>query len=119
MKVENKVICGENCPNYQKLGKEVIKTTTLEEIENLCCMFKIFSDNTRLRIICTILNNELRVSDICNILDINRTTISHQLKILRDTKLVKYRKQGTQVYYSLKDAHIEQIIVQALGHIDE
>lgn len=112
-------ICGENCPNYNKLDKSKIRNATDVEIENLSNIFKILSDSTRLRIICTILNNELRVSDICEILSMNRTTISHQLKILRDTKLVKYRKEGTQIYYSLKDTHIEQIILQAIDHIYE
>lgn len=112
-----KFICGENCPNYQKIDREVLKKSTSEQVQELSNIFKIFSDTTRLRIICAILNTELRVSDISEMLDINRTTISHQLKILRDTKLVKYRKQGTEVYYSLQDTHVEQIILQAIDHI--
>lgn len=117
MPCKQNIICGENCPNYKELNKEVLKGTDSEEITQLSNMFKLFSDTTRLRIICTILNDELRVTDICDILGMNRTTISHQLKILRDTQLVKYRKEGTEVYYSLKDAHIEQMIWQAMDHI--
>lgn len=110
-------VCGENCPNYKHINDKRIRTQSIEVIQEMSGMFKIFSDTTRLRIISTILNTELRVSDICEILGMNRTTISHQLKILRDTKLVKYRKDGKEVYYQLKDAHIEQIILQALDHV--
>lgn len=112
-------ICGENCPNYQRLDKQVLKQTTSEEIDVLSNMFKLFSDPTRLRIICTILNDELRVTDICELLEMNRTTVSHQLKLLRDSRLVKYRKEGTEVYYSLKDTHVEQMIRQAMDHVSE
>lgn len=116
---KTKVICGENCPNYAQIDKKAIKNSDYEKIDALSNIFKIFSDTTRLRIICAILNTELRVNDICENLEINRTTVSHQLKILRDTKLVKYKKVGTEIYYSLKDAHIEQIILQALDHLGE
>lgn len=119
MLYKTETICGENCPNYKKLDKKMLKQTTQKEIDNLSDMFKLFSDPTRLRIICTILNDELRVNDICEILEMNRTTVSHQLKLLRDSKLVKYRKMGTEVYYSLKDSHVEQMIRQAMDHIFE
>lgn len=113
-------ICGENCPNYRVMNvKRLEKQQDTEVIQELSNMFKIFSDTTRLRIICTILNKELRVSDICEELGMNRTTISHQLKILRDTKLVKYRREGKEILYGLKNAHVEQIILQALDHVSE
>ena len=115
--MKKEYICGENCPNYCKIDKSKLKEKDVEFIQDLSSIFKIFSDTTRLRIICTILNTELKVSEICKILEINQTTLSHQMKILRDTKLVKYRKEGKEVYYSLKDAHVEQIIIQALDHL--
>ena len=117
--MKKEYICGKNCPNYYKIDKSKLKENDVEFIKELSNIFKIFSDTTRLRIICTILNDELRVSDICKLLEINQTTISHQMKILRDTKVVKYRREGKEIYYSLKDEHVEQIILQALDHLVE
>ena len=110
------MICVKNCPNYQKINnkKQEIELNRIEELSNI---FKILSDNTRLKIVCTLLNTEIRVSDISNTLNINRTTVSHQLKILRDNNLVKYTQKGLEKYYSLRDPHIEQIILQGIDHI--
>ncbi|MFI3177634.1 MAG: metalloregulator ArsR/SmtB family transcription factor [Eubacteriales bacterium] len=111
-------VCGENCPNYQVINEiRMDKQHDFELIQELSDTFKVFSDHTRLRIICTILNNECTVSEICEALQMNRTTISHQLKVLRDTKLVKFRRDGRKVLYSLENPHIEQIILQAFDHI--
>lgn len=90
-----------------------------ETIMELADMFKVFSDSTRVKIILAILNQEKSVNEISNEVNMNRTTVSHQLKTLRDSKLVKYRKEGTTVYYSLQDNHVEQIIKQLLEHIKE
>ena len=90
-----------------------------EEIMDMADVFKLFSDSTRLRIICEILNNELCVYDLCEKLKLTQSNVSHQLQLLRASKLVKYRKDGKQVYYSLQDEHIEKIIKMALDHIRE
>lgn len=90
-----------------------------EEIMDMADVFKLFSDSTRLRIICEILNNELCVYDLCEKLNLTQSNVSHQLQLLRASKLVKYRKDGKQVYYSLQDEHIEKIIKMALDHIRE
>lgn len=116
---EKDFVCGEKCPHYQKINKVKLEEPNSEEIENLSNMFKLFADNTRLRIICSILNTELCVCDLCELLDLNQSTVSHQLQILRNAKLVKYRREGKQIYYSLQDEHIEQIISTSLAHILE
>ncbi len=116
---EKDFVCGEKCPHYQKINKVKLEEPNNEEIENLSNMFKLFADNTRLRIICSILNTELCVCDLCELLDLNQSTVSHQLQILRNAKLVKYRREGKQIYYSLQDEHIEQIISTSLAHILE
>lgn len=116
---EKDFVCGEKCPHYQKINKVKLEEPNNEEIENLSNMFKLFVDNTRLRIICSILNTELCVCDLCELLDLNQSTVSHQLQILRNAKLVKYRREGKQIYYSLQDEHIEQIISTSLAHILE
>lgn len=112
-------VCGEKCPHYQKINKVKLEEPNNEQIENLSNMFKLFADNTRLRIICSILNTELCVCDLCELLELNQSTVSHQLQILRNAKLVKYRREGKQIYYSLQDEHIEQIISTSLAHILE
>lgn len=117
--MENELVCGELNPHYKKI--EIVKKNiqNKKNIHKLSDMFKIFSDNTRLQIICAILNTELCVCDLCEILKLNQSTVSHQLQILRASKLVKYRKEGKQVFYSLQDVHIEKIISMALEHILE
>lgn len=111
------MICGKNCPNYQKINnkKQNIELNRISELANI---FKILSDTTRLKIVCSLLNKEIKVSDIAINLNINRTTVSHQLKILRDNDLVKYKQIGLEKYYSLSDPHIEQIILQGIDHIE-
>ncbi|MBO5479052.1 MAG: helix-turn-helix transcriptional regulator [Clostridia bacterium] len=107
---ELEFICEEKHPHYQKINEVKCTEPDTEQIETLSNMFKLFADNTRLRIICSILNTELCVCDLCELLDLNQSTVSHQLQILRNAKLVKYRREGKQIYYSLQDEHIEQII---------
>lgn len=116
---ELEFICGENYPHYKKIDEVKSVEPNTEEILSLSDMFKLFADNTRLRIICSILNTELCVCDLCELLELNQSTVSHQLGLLRNAKLVKYRRDGKQVYYSLQDEHIEKIISLSLEHILE
>ena len=116
---DKKFICKEKCPHYNKINEVLKLTPNEEEIIDMADIFKLFSDSTRLRIICAILNNELCVCDLCEMLNLTQSNVSHQLQLLRTSKLVKYRKEGKQVYYSLKDEHIETIIKMLVDHIRE
>lgn len=89
------------------------------KINSLSELFKIFGDPTRLKIINILLNEEKCVSDISNILNISQSAISHQLKILKTSKLVKYTKKGKEVYYSLFDIHVQKIFELVGEHINE
>lgn len=89
------------------------------KVIDLSELFKIFGDSTRIKIINVLINNELCVSEISDILNISQSAISHQLRILKTSKLVKYRKEGTQIYYSLDDDHVEKIFKMGCEHIDE
>ena len=89
------------------------------KINSLSELFKIFSDPTRLKIINILLNEEKCVSDISNILNISQSAISHQLKILKTSKLVKYTKKGKEVYYSLFDNRVQKIFELVGEHINE
>lgn len=119
MKKEIELICEENCPHYQNIHKVELESPTDTECIDLADMFKMFSDSTRLRIILAIVKQELCVCDLCELLNLNQSTVSHQLKSLRDAKLVKYRREGKQIFYSLKDKHVVTIISQGLDHIRE
>ena len=113
------LLCSEKCPHYNKIEEVKKKEPTFDEKIEMADMFKLFADSSRLKIICSILNNELCVCDLCELLNLTQSNVSHQLQLLRTSKLVKYRKEGKQVYYSLKDEHVERIITMALYHIRE
>lgn len=90
-----------------------------DEIYDLAEFFKVFADSTRMKIIYALIENELCVCDLANIVNTTQSAISHQLKILRQSKLVKFRKEGKVVYYSLDDEHISQIVKKGREHIEE
>lgn len=82
-------------------------------------LFKVFGDSTRTRILSALFVSELCVCDIASLLNMTKSAVSHQLRILRQTKIVKNRKQGKEVYYSLDDEHISRIYKMALEHLSE
>lgn len=119
MNSEDIVICQEYCPNFKRI--EEVKEKELSEniIGRLADTFKVLGDPTRLKIINALANKELCVCDISELLDMTQSAISHQLRKLRDMNLVKYRKEGRVVYYSLDDHHILQLFCQGLDHVME
>ncbi|HPD01772.1 MAG TPA: metalloregulator ArsR/SmtB family transcription factor [Eubacteriales bacterium] len=90
-----------------------------EKLLDLADLFKMLGDSTRIKIICALLKSEMCVCDIAALLKMTKSAISHQLRALRQTKLVKYRKEGKVVYYSLDDGHVGTIFTQGLLHITE
>lgn len=90
-----------------------------ELIYDLAEFFKVFADSTRMKIIYALMNEELCVCDIAAIVGTTQSAISHQLRILKQAKLVKYRKEGKIVYYSLDDEHIAEIVKKGREHIEE
>ncbi len=98
-----------------------IKNNILDDDKtiDLADFFKVFSDSTRIKIINALLYQELCVCDIAAITNSTQSAISHQLKTLKQAKLVKYKKIGKIVYYSLDDNHIKEIFEKGCEHIDE
>lgn len=90
-----------------------------DKIIDLAELFKIFGDSTRIKIINVLLNNELCVNDIVEKINVSQSAVSHQLRILKSSKLVKYRKEGNLIYYSLADNHVEKIFMMGCEHINE
>jgi len=90
-----------------------------ESLFDLAELFKVFGDSTRVRIISALLHSEMCVCDIAALLGMSKSAISHQLRALRQTRLVKYRRDGKVVFYSLDDTHIGSIFKQGLAHVSE
>lgn len=118
-KYNDKMCCDEKCVHLEEIKEVKKKEPSFDEIIEMADMFKLFADSSRLKIICEILNNELCVCDLCELLNLTQSNVSHQLQLLRAAKLVKHRKEGKQVFYSLKDEHVEKIIKMAIEHIRE
>lgn len=91
----------------------------IEVLFELADLFKVFGDSTRLRIMVTISENEMSVLNIAETLNMEQSTISHQLRVLRQNKLVRVRRDGKQIYYSLDDDHVKKIIEMGLDHVLE
>ncbi|MGP1489091.1 MAG: ArsR/SmtB family transcription factor [Peptoanaerobacter stomatis] len=90
-----------------------------EEVYDLADLFKIFSDSTRIKILCILFESEMCVYDLSGILGMSQSAISHQLRLLKQSKLVKHRREGKIIFYSLSDDHIRKIIDNGLEHIQE
>jgi len=89
------------------------------ELYDLADFFKVFADSTRVKIMWALDESEMCVCDLAVLLNMTKSAISHQLRTLRQSKLVKYRKEGKVVYYSLKDDHIKEIFEKGMEHIRE
>lgn len=105
---------------HQEVVDEVQSRMPKEEtLYDLAEFFKVFGDSTRIRILWALAESEMCVCDIANLLNMTQSAISHQLRVLKQAALVKYRRDGKIVYYSLDDDHIKQIIDQGMAHINE
>ncbi|MCD4718954.1 MAG: metalloregulator ArsR/SmtB family transcription factor [Desulfobacula sp.] len=110
-------ICTVKCINEKKV-KETLKTIPqLEDIGQMANIFKALSDPSRLKIVLTLLNQEHCVCDIAVICNQTDSAISHQLRILRTLKIVKNRRQGKIIYYSIDDDHVVSLINMSLDHV--
>ena len=118
---------GENNNLYcksQTVHEEVVnevrqKMPQDELLYELADFFKVFGDTTRIKILCALISAEMCVCDLAVLLGMNQSAISHQLRVLKQAHLVKYRKDGKVVYYSLKDEHVDRIFSQGFTHLNE
>lgn len=90
-----------------------------EILIDLAELFKVFGDSTRIRILVSLFDNERCVADIADTLGMTQSAISHQLRILKTSKLIGARRDGKQIFYSLADDHVRSIIAQGLEHVNE
>lgn len=112
-------VCEET--HLHKESIEKVKNNMYDEdlVYDLAELFKVFGDSTRAKILSCLEISELCVCDICDCLNMNKSAISHQLRILRQAKLVKAKKKGKEVLYSLDDEHVSQIFQCGILHLQE
>ncbi|MBO9128817.1 metalloregulator ArsR/SmtB family transcription factor [Bacillus sp. 165] len=115
--------CSESCTQTVIHEEVIVKVKESlpneESLQNMADLFKILGDRTRTRILHALFNAEMCVCDLAYLLDMTQSSISHQLRVLKQAKLVKNRKEGKVVYYSLADHHVIEIFDQAFQHVNE
>ncbi len=115
--------CAPDC-DFMHVHPEILDKVTSEMpkeemLFDLSELFKIFGDSTRIKILFCLFESEMCVCDIATLLSMTQSAISHQLSVLKKSKLVKYRRAGKTVFYSLADGHVRTILGQGMDHLTE
>lgn len=110
-------MCEETIIHEKSIEKVREKMIEEREIIALSELFKTICDSTRIKILYALSLGELCVCDIANLIEMSQSAVSHQLRVLRNSRLVKYRKEGKSVYYSLNDQHVVNLFNQGLEHV--
>ena len=108
--------CKFNTEIVDRLKNEELKNETVEKLTDV---FKVFGDGTRIKILWNLFDDEICVADICERINMSQSAVSHQLRILKQARLVKVRREGKNAFYSLDDEHVKRIIEQVMIHITE
>ena len=116
---KNEFVCDCNIIHEELVNSTISKMKDDDTINRVAEFFKILGDNTRVKILFALDQNELCVCDIAAITNSTVSAISHQLRILKNAKLVKFRKVGKVVYYEIADSHVSEIFKKGLEHIEE
>ena len=112
-------VCAEQELHPQALAKAMAVMPNDDKLFELAEFFKVFGDSTRIRIITALLSGPMCVCDISALLSMGQSAISHQLRLLKNHRLVKSRREGKSIFYSLDDDHVAAILHQGLTHMDE
>ena len=115
---KNEFLCDCNIVHEESVERARREMPGDSVITNISDFYKIMGDPTRCRIICALKENEMCVCDLCNVLSMSKSSISHQLSKMREYGVVKCRRDGKEVYYSLDDSHVLDILSTTLTHID-
>ncbi len=112
------------CCEYMHAHEDIIEKVKSqmpeeEELYDLAELYKVFADSTRIKILYVLFESEMCVCDIAQLLEMSQSAISHQLRVLKQSKLVKFRREGKTIFYSLADEHVRTIINQGIEHIEE
>ena len=112
------------CCDFYQVHEDVVKAVNNkmpeeDELYDLAEIFKVFGDSTRIKILYVLFESEMCVCDIAQLLNMNQSAISHQLRVLKQSQLVKFRREGKTVFYSLADGHVRTILSQGMEHLAE
>ena len=115
---------GEKLPETAQLGEADIRRLQHdlpndEVLYDLAELFRVFGDSTRIKILYALFESELCVNDIAQVVGISQSAVSHQLRLLKTSKLVKFRREGKAMYYSLDDDHVRSMIALGMEHTEE
>ncbi|SDF29572.1 ArsR/SmtB family transcription factor [Sporomusa acidovorans] len=110
-------VCEELCEHPQNICLARAEALPDEEVQQIAEVFKILGDMTRLKILHALSKRELCVCDIAAVVNMGQSAVSHQLRLLRGARLVKYRKEGKMVWYSVDDDHVATLLAQGIEHI--
>jgi len=119
MHKKSRDVCEAVCFNKKKVASIKKSLIPDAEINTLSDIFKVLGDTTRVKILLALADEELCVCDIANVIGLSLSAISHQLRLLRNLRLVKYRNEGKMVFYPLDDEHITRLIKEGIEHIRE
>lgn len=112
-------VCKTNVVDYEKVNRVKRQLPAGQDIYELSNTFKVLGDPTRLKIVLALANEEMCVCDLSLLVDVSVSAISHQLRLLKNMRLVSYRKEGKMVYYRLDDDHVKNLIREASKHVGE
>jgi ArsR family transcriptional regulator len=111
--------CGYLCVHEHTVEQVLSEMPDDETLYDLAELFKVFGDSTRIKILYALFEAELCVCDIAQLLGLSQSAVSHQLRVLKANSLVKPRKEGKTVFYSLADDHVRKVIAQGMEHVME
>ena len=109
----------ENMPQGTDVFSLSDQVPTEEELYDLAELFKVFGDSTRIKILYVLVESDMSVGDIAQALNMTQSSISHQLRVLKQSRLVRFRREGKNIGYSLADDHVHTIMSQGLEHLEE
>ena len=116
---DNIAVCKSNSVDFAKVDKISKQLPSENDIIEMAETFKVLADPTRLKIVLALTFGEMCVCDLATLIKLSVSAISHQLRLLKGMRIVKYRRDGKMVYYSLDDAHIENLVQEAVNHAKE
>ena len=117
--VEHVEYCEEHRVHPEIVAHVKLDLPEEEDLYDLAELFKVFGDTTRIRILYALFESEMCVCDIAELLNMSQSAISHQLRVLKQARLVRFRREGKTVYYFLADEHVRTILGQGMEHIEE
>ena len=117
--LENTPCCDFLCVHQDTVEKVQALLPAEDDLYDLAELFKVFGDSTRVKILYVLFESEMCVCDIAQLLGMTQSAVSHQLRILKSSKLVKFRREGKTVFYSLDDEHVRAILSLGMEHLEE